>query len=172
MTVGILKESPQERGRKPSSMLCTFSAMDFIALKESPQERGRKQGVTPRNKGGNINRKKVPKKGDENHKTHHRFLLSRTIERKSPRKGTKTNNPFYVTNVPTWIERKSPRKGTKTTSHGIAYRADFTSHWKKVPKKGDENVTPSCSPTLIGLLKESPQERGRKLHGTPRVPHR
>ena len=36
------------------------------------------------------------------------------------------------------------------------------SNWKKVPKKGDENISSASLYISWSLLKESPQERGRK----------
>ena len=183
-----------------------------IWLKESPQERGRKLVSFPAFVGKCLsNWKKVPKKGDENQypcelypkkpwrlkespqergrKQVCQHCFDRdvvAIERKSPRKGTKTNRPTILTTVSMSLKESPQERGRKRASpdpwRGIP-------HWKKVPKKGDENGPPSRR-SVAGLrgierksprkgtktitfpkdqihgnvsLKESPQERGRKL---------
>ena len=83
-----LKESPQERGRKLSPTLTGASAVTL--LKESPQERGRKLHVL------NImfcqfhRLKESPQERGRKQCRHDGVHLLIEIERKSPRKGTKT----------------------------------------------------------------------------------
>ena len=132
-----LKESPQERGRKRYLPFKTH-AVGSLSLKESPQERGRKHCTLTIN----VNpffciERKSPRKGT---KTSGRRLatggLFNQLKESPQERGRKQKYAAIDTTMST-IERKSPRKGTKT--YVIASVIKSSVHWKKVPKKGDEN---------------------------------
>ena len=66
--------------------------------------------------------------------------------------------------------KKVPKKGDENSRISVAFQLSLN-NWKKVPKKGDENSTSSTSwrCSAVVLLKESPQERGRKRTAENRI---
>ena len=162
MSFAQLKKSPQERGRKPCSVLlsCRYSK-----LKKSPQERGRKLTLKCAiDFCMHSNWKKVPKKGDENivHATH--SWLKSLDWKKVPKKGDENQLLNLLVRIKMRLLKKDPRERGRKRSQTNATEVLCSHYWKKVPEEGDENIMASSCFFMasISALKKSPRGRGRR----------
>ena len=121
-------------------MVIACLAQSVVSLKESPQERGRKQFQFAAIKGKLLLKESPQERG----------------RKLSPKRSTTRAEISY------W--KKVPKKGDENGKKGRYIMENQKSDWKKVPKKGDENIpVHSVIVASVLKLKESPQERGRKL---------